>query len=33
MDENDINNPANCFVEELKEANPNNISVRPYMWS
>lgn len=27
MDENDINNPANCFVEELKEANPNNISV------
>ena len=25
MDENDKNNPASCFVEELEEANPNNI--------
>lgn len=24
MDENDINNPAGCFVEELKEIISNN---------
>lgn len=31
MDKNDINNPADCFVEELKEANSNdNISASTY---
>lgn len=31
MDKNDINNPADCFVEELKETNSNdNTSASTY---
>lgn len=31
MDENDMNNPADCFVEELKETNSNdNITASTY---